>query len=78
MKLEVLDNITELQNTLKKESAILDSFMNEYVIGEQKTVALAIDSHFESFQYMAHVIADLLGEAKEQAEKLGELAEKNA
>ena len=72
--MDILDAVSELEITLKKEAAILESFMNEYVIKPQADVALAIDTRFEQFQYTAHVVADLMSKAKEQIATLDALA----
>lgn len=72
--MDILDAVSELEITLKKEAAILESFMNEYVIKPQADVALAIDTRFEQFQYTAHVVADLMSTAKEQIATLDKLA----
>ena len=74
MTMDILDAVSELEITLKKEAAILESFMNEYVIKPQADVALAIDTRFEQFQYTAHVVADLMSTAKEQAAELDRIA----
>jgi len=71
--MDILDAVSELEITLKKEAAILESFMNEYVIKPQADVALAIDTRFEQFQYTAHVVADLMSTAKEQIATLDKL-----
>ena len=72
--MDILDAVSELEITLKKEAAILESFMNEYVIKPQADVALAIDTRFEQYQYTAHVVADLMSTAKEQIATLDALA----
>ena len=72
--MDILDNISELEITLKKEAAILESFMNEYVIKTKPEVSLAIDTRFEQYQYTAHVVADLMSTAKEQIATLDALA----
>lgn len=74
MNMNIMDAITELETTLKKQNTILESFMNEYVIGTQKEVAFKIDTRFEQYQLTAQVVADLMFEAKEQAAKLEALA----
>ena len=75
MTMDILDNISELNISLKKEAAILNSFMNEFTNKPQKEALLAVESDFETFQYTAHVIADLLHEAQENARKLEALAD---
>ena len=75
MTMDILDSISELEITLKKEKAILEAFMNEFVIKQQKEAALAIETRFEAFQYTAHVISDLQCAAGEQLATLDALAQ---
>ena len=70
MTMDILDNISELNISLKKEAAILNSFMNEFTNKPKQEALLAIETDFETFQYTAHVIADLLHEAQKYAGKL--------
>ena len=72
--MDILDAISELQITLKKEAAILESFMNAFTNKLKPEAMLAVDTSFEQYQYTAHVIADLMHQAKEQAEALDNLA----
>ena len=74
MTMDILDAISELQITLRKEAAILESFMNTYTVKPNADALLAVDTSFEQYQYTAHVIADLMHQAKEQAETLDNLA----
>ena len=76
MTMDILDNISELEITLKKEAAVLEAFMNEYTNRPEKEALIAISTHFEGFVYMAHVISDLMCDAKEQVATLGEAADK--
>lgn len=76
MTMDMLDYISELQISLKKEAAILESFMNEFTNKPEKEALLAVQTRFEGFQYTAHVIADLLHEAQENAGKLEAAADK--
>lgn len=75
MNMDIMDTITELETTLKKQSTILESFMNEYVNGTKKQVTFTIDTRFEQYQLTAQVVTDLMFEAKEQAAKLEALAD---
>ena len=76
MNMDILDNISELQITLKKQTAILDGFMAQFTTQADKKLALlTIDTHFQDFQYTAHVLCDLLGQATEQAAELEKLAD---
>ena len=74
MNMDILDGISELEITQKKAKAVLDGFMQDFTTAEQKTAVLSIDSHFEQFQYMAHVICDLMHTALEQTAALSDMA----
>lgn len=74
MTMEIMDAISELQITLKKEAAILELFINNFTAKPKDEALLAVKSSFEEYQYTAHVIADLMHQAKEQAETLDNLS----
>lgn len=74
MNMDILDSISELEITQKKAKAVLDGFMQQFTTAEKKTAILSIDSHFEQFQYMAHVVCDLMYTALEQTAELDKLA----
>ena len=76
MNMDIMDAINEVEIALKKEAAVLESFMNEFTIKPKRDALLSIETHFEQFQYMAHVVADVLHDAQEKAESLGEMAGK--
>ena len=75
MNIDILDSISELTVSIKKEAAILEAFTNTYTNPNKKDALLAIESHFENFQYMAHVLEDLMHEVKENARILEEAAD---
>jgi hypothetical protein len=75
MNMDILDSISELEISQKKAKAVLDGFMQQFTTAEKKTAMLSIDSHFEQFQYMAHVICDLMHKAIEQTAELERLAD---
>ena len=74
MNMDILDSISELEITQKKAKAVLDGFMQQFTTAEKKTAMLSIDTHFEQFQYMAHVVCDLMYTALEQTAELDKLA----
>ena len=74
MNMDILDSISELEITQKKAKAVLDGFMQDFTTAEKKTAMLSIDSHFEQFQCMAHVICDLMHTALEQTAALSDMA----
>ena len=76
MNMEIMDSITELETTQKKAKAVLDGFMQDFTnFADKKLTLCTIDSHFEQFQYMAHVICDLMHTAIEQTAELEKLAD---
>lgn len=75
MNMDILDAISELQIEQKKTQAILDGFMQEFTIAEKDRVIMSIGTHFEQFQYTAHVISDLLAASMEKTEALAKLAD---
>lgn len=74
MTMDILDAISELQITLEKEAAILESFMNSYTNKPQKDIMLAVETSTKQYIYTAHVISDLMIKAKEQAAELDRIA----
>lgn len=76
MNMEIMDSITELETTQKKAQAILEGFMTQFTQSADKKLALlTIDTHYEQFQYTAHVLSDLLHTAQEQIAALSGLAD---
>lgn len=76
MNMEIMDSITELETTQKKAKAVLDGFMQDFTnFADKKLTLCTIDAHFEQFQYMAHVICDLMHTAIDQAAALADMAD---
>lgn len=75
MNMDILDSVSELQNTIKATKGTLELFMNAFTNAQQAECVLAVDTRFETYQYTAHVIGDLVNKAIEQAAELEALTD---
>ena len=75
MNMDILDSISELQNTQKAVKALLELFMEAFTNSVQPQCLLAVETRFDTYSYTAHEIADLMNRAVEHAAELERLAD---
>lgn len=74
--MDMMDQISELKNTILSLKAVAVSFSRCYTEGTPETNLLAVQIDPENYCYLFHVITDQISEAKQKVEALEAEAEK--
>lgn len=74
--MDIMDQISELKNTILSLKAVANSFHRSYTEGTPEANILAVQIDPENYCYLFHVITDQIYEAKQKVEALEAIAEK--
>ena len=73
--MDMMDQISELKNTINSLKAVAVAFSRCYTEGTPENNLLAVQIDPENYVYLFHVITDQICEAKQKAEELEAAAE---
>ena len=74
--MDMMDQISELKNTINSLKAVAVAFARSYTEGTPEQNLLAVQIDPENYCYLFHVITDQICEAKQKVEELEAEAEK--